>query len=68
MERQQKYLLIEDPQLRFYGDDRDRDRLRRIFECLDTVNHTVVLKPVPAADYNPIEYIFINVLSAENGL
>jgi len=55
------------PQLRlFLGDVRDRDRLRRALEGIDTVVHAAALKQVPAAEYNPIEFINTNVLGAEN--
>jgi len=55
------------PQLRFFiGDVRDRDRLRRAFEDIDIVVHAAALKQVPAAEYNPIEFINTNVLGAEN--
>ena len=50
------------PQLRFFlGDVRDRDRLRRALEGIDTVVHAAALKQVPAAEYNPIEFINTNV-------
>jgi len=55
------------PQLRFFlGDIRDRDRLRRALEGIDTVVHAAALKQVPAAEYNPIEFINTNVLGSEN--
>tara|TARA_B100000674_G_scaffold499410_1_gene545135 strand:+ start:1071 stop:2063 length:993 start_codon:yes stop_codon:yes gene_type:complete len=55
------------PQLRFFlGDIRDRDRLRRALEQIDTVVHAAALKQVPAAEYNPIEFVKTNVLGAEN--
>ena len=55
------------PQLRFFlGDVRDRDRLRRALESIDTVVHAAALKQVPAAEYNPFEFINTNVLGAEN--
>jgi len=55
------------PQLRFLiGDIRDRGRLRRALEGIDTVVHAAALKQVPAAEYNPIEFINTNVLGAEN--
>jgi len=55
------------PQLRFLlGDVRDRDRLKRALEGVDTVIHAAALKQVPAAEYNPIEFINTNVLGAEN--
>ena len=59
---EQKY-----PQLRlFLGDVRDQDRLRRALESIDTVVHAAALKQVPAAEYNPMEFVKTNVLGAEN--
>ena len=64
---QQKYPKEKFPQLRFFlGDVRDRDRLRRALERIDTVVHAAALKQVPAAEYNPMEFIKTNVLGAEN--
>lgn len=55
------------PQLRFFlGDVRDPHRLRRALEGIDTVVHAAALKQVPAAEYNPMEFISTNVLGAEN--
>ena len=55
------------PQLRlFLGDVRDKDRLRRALEGIDTVVHAAALKQVPAAEYNPFEFIKTNVLGAQN--
>ena len=66
-ELQQHYPESQFPQLRFFiGDVRDRDRLRRALEGIDTVVHAVALKQVPAAEYNPMEFINTNVLGAEN--
>lgn len=66
-ELQQLYSEMHYPQLRFFlGDVRDRDRLRRALEGVDTVVHAAALKQVPAAEYNPIEFINTNVLGAEN--
>ena len=66
-ELQQLYPADEFPQLRFFlGDVRDRDRLRRALEGIDTVVHAAALKQVPAAEYNPMEFINTNVLGAEN--
>ena len=66
-ELQQLYPRNRYPQLRFFlGDVRDRDRLRRAMEGVDTVVHAAALKQVPAAEYNPIEFIKTNVLGAEN--
>lgn len=64
---QQKYPEAEYPQLRFFlGDVRDQDRLRRALEQVDTVVHAAALKQVPAAEYNPMEFVKTNVLGAEN--
>jgi len=66
-ELQQHYPESEYPQLRFFlGDVRDRGRLVRALEGIDTVVHAAALKQVPAAEYNPIEFINTNVLGAEN--
>lgn len=66
-EIQQSYPESKYPQLRFFiGDVRDRARLVRAMEGIDTVVHAAALKQVPAAEYNPIEFINTNVLGAEN--
>ena len=41
----------------FLGDIRDKDRLCRALENIDTVVHAAALKQVPAAEYNPFEFI-----------
>jgi len=66
-EMQQQFPLDKYPQLRFFlGDIRDQDRLKRALERVDTVVHAAALKQVPAAEYNPMEFIKTNVLGAEN--
>ena len=50
----------------FLGDVRDAPRLRRALEGIDLVVHAAALKQVPAAEYNPFEYIKTNVLGAQN--
>jgi UDP-N-acetylglucosamine 4,6-dehydratase len=50
----------------FLGDIRDADRLKRAFEGIDVVIHAAALKQVPAAEYNPFEFIKTNVLGAQN--
>ena len=66
-ELQQRFPSDRYPQLRFFiGDIRDRDRLRRALQGIDTVVHAAALKQVPAAEYNPIEFINTNVLGSEN--
>ena len=66
-ELQQQFPEKDFPQLRFFlGDIRDQDRLRRALEQVDTVVHAAALKQVPAAEYNPMEFVKTNVLGAEN--
>jgi UDP-N-acetylglucosamine 4,6-dehydratase (inverting) len=66
-EMQTRYPVEKYPNLRFFlGDVRDPGRLRRALEGVDTVVHAAALKQVPAAEYNPIEFINTNVLGAEN--
>ena len=66
-ELQQIFPEKQFPQLRFFlGDVRDRSRLTRALEGIDTVVHAAALKQVPAAEYNPMEFINTNVLGAEN--
>lgn len=56
-----------DPRLRFFlGDVRDYSRLNRALEDIDTVIHAAALKQVPAAEYNPFEFIKTNVIGAQN--
>jgi UDP-N-acetylglucosamine 4,6-dehydratase (inverting) len=48
------------------GDVRDPNRLTRAFEEIDVVVHAAALKQVPAAEYNPFEFINTNIIGAEN--
>ena len=50
----------------FLGDVRDRERLQMAMREVDIVIHAAALKQVPAAEYNPFEFIRTNVLGAEN--
>ncbi len=53
--------------LRFFlGDIRDIQRLKIALQDIDVVIHAAALKQVPAAEYNPIEFIKTNVLGAQN--
>ena len=53
--------------LRFFlGDIRDKDRLRIALKDVDCVVHAAALKQVPAAEYNPMEFVKTNVLGAQN--
>jgi UDP-N-acetylglucosamine 4,6-dehydratase (inverting) len=66
-EMSQEFPEIEFPAIRFFiGDVRDRERLKRALEGVDTVVHAAALKQVPAAEYNPFECIKTNVIGAQN--
>ena len=66
-ELQQLYPEKKYPNLRFFlGDIRDKNRLQRALENVNTVVHAAALKQVPAAEYNPMEFVKTNVLGAEN--
>ena len=55
------------PGLRYFlGDIRDERRLVRALEKVEVIVHAAALKQVPAAEYNPMEFIKTNVLGAEN--
>lgn len=66
-EMSQKFRTEDYPNLRYFiGDVRDRDRLHRALDGIDTVIHAAALKQVPAAEYNPFECIKTNILGAQN--
>jgi UDP-N-acetylglucosamine 4,6-dehydratase len=50
----------------FLGDVRDSQRLARAFREVNVVIHAAALKQVPAAEYNPSEFIKTNILGAMN--
>ena len=50
----------------FLGDVRDYQRLSRALDRIDLVVHAAALKQVPAAEYNPIEFVKTNVIGAQN--
>jgi UDP-N-acetylglucosamine 4,6-dehydratase len=55
------------PAIRYFlGDVRDGTRLMQAFRGVDIVIHAAALKHVPAAEYNPFEFIKTNVLGAQN--
>jgi UDP-N-acetylglucosamine 4,6-dehydratase (inverting) len=55
------------PFLRFFiGDIRDKERLKTALNNVDFVIHAAALKQVPAAEYNPIEFIKTNIIGAQN--
>lgn len=66
-EMAQVFSDIQYPALRYFiGDVRDRNRLKRALHGIDTVIHAAALKHVPAAEYNPMEFIHTNIMGAEN--
>ncbi len=53
--------------LRFFlGDVRDKDRLDLALKDINYVIHAAALKQVPAAEYNPMEFVKTNIIGAEN--
>ena len=50
----------------FIGDIRDKDRLKFALNGIDFVIHAAALKQVPAAEYNPFDFINTNVIGANN--
>ncbi|GAB7022259.1 UDP-N-acetylglucosamine 4,6-dehydratase (inverting) [Salidesulfovibrio brasiliensis] len=66
-EMREQFPASEHPCLRFFlGDIRDRSRLEEAFDEVDFVIHAAALKQVPAAEYNPFEFIKTNVLGSQN--
>ncbi len=66
-EMSQEFSTADYPALRYFiGDVRDKERLSRALEGIDTVIHAAALKQVPTAEYNPFECIKTNVLGAQN--
>jgi UDP-N-acetylglucosamine 4,6-dehydratase len=64
---EQGYTAEERKCLRFFlGDVRDYGRLSRAMSRVTYVIHAAALKQVPAAEYNPFEFIKTNVIGAEN--
>ena len=64
--------MQQDPRFRstamrfFLGDVRDAERLQRAFRGVDLIIHAAALKQVPAAEYNPHEFIKTNITGATN--
>ncbi len=66
-ELKQKYPEKDFPQMRFFiGDVRDKDRLSRACEGVDSIIHAAAIKQVDTAEYNPTECIKTNIEGAEN--
>lgn len=59
--------IFDDPRIRFFlGDVRDLQRLTRAFNDVDYIIHAAALKQVPAAEYNPSEFLKTNVIGGMN--
>ena len=48
------------------GDVRDLERLKMAMNGVDFVVYAAVTKQVPAAEYNPMEFVKTNIHGAEN--
>lgn len=65
-EMSQEFPKSKYPGIRYFiGDIRDRDRFKRACEGIDYIIHAAALKQVPAAEYNPMEFIKTNIHGAE---
>lgn len=59
--------IFSHPKIRYFlGDVRDQERLRRAFDEVHIIIHAAALKQVPAAEYNPSEFVKTNVNGAMN--
>ena len=66
-EMAQHPIIRETESIRFFlGDVRDKSRLYRALQGVDIVIHAAALKQVPAAEYNPLEFINTNIRGGEN--
>lgn len=66
-EMEQSHPCFKDPKFRYFlGDVRDEKRLNRAFNEVDIVIHAAALKQVPAAEYNPTEFIKTNINGGVN--
>lgn len=66
-EMRQSEPIFNHPKIRYFlGDVRDPLRLARAFNEVHFIIHAAALKQVPAAEYNPSEFIKTNVQGAMN--
>jgi len=66
-EMAQQFPMSKYPGIRYFiGDIRDGERFKRACEGIDVIVHAAALKQVPAAEYNPMEFIKTNIIGAEN--
>ena len=52
----------------FYGDVRDKDRLKRAFDNVNIIFHAGALKHVPLCEFNPFDAIKTNIIGTQNVL
>lgn len=66
-EMEQQFPVSKHKGIRYFiGDIRDAERFRRACEGIEIIVHAAALKQVPAAEYNPMEFIKTNIMGAEN--
>ncbi|MDD5571190.1 MAG: UDP-N-acetylglucosamine 4,6-dehydratase (inverting) [Bacteroidales bacterium] len=66
-EMSQEFSNEKYPAIRYFlGDVRDYSRLKRACQGIDIIIHAAALKQVPAAEYNPMEFIKTNIIGAQN--
>lgn len=66
-EMQQSDPIYKSSKVRFFlGDVRDEKRMLRAFNEVDFLVHAAALKQVPAAEYNPTEFVKTNVIGTMN--
>jgi len=66
-EMQNDFSEHDSERLRFFlGDVRDKERLHRALNDVQVVVHAAALKQVPAAEYNPTEFVQTNIHGAMN--
>ncbi len=66
-EMSQTYYKKKYPGIRYFlGDVRDSNRFKRACEGIDVIIHAAALKQVPAAEYNPEEFIKTNIGGAQS--
>jgi UDP-N-acetylglucosamine 4,6-dehydratase/5-epimerase len=66
-EMAQTFSTSKYPQMRYFlGDIRDSSRFERACEGIDVIIHAAALKQVPAAEYNPDEFVKTNIGGAQS--
>ena len=65
--QERMHATIRNDRVRYFiGDVRDRDRLKLAMRGCFHIVHAAALKIVPAAEYNPQEYVKTNILGSQN--